>query len=84
MIITKWQDKPIVVEGIGKAKSVLMLGFSGKLKYSVLGNKLTIMPPAVSPATIPCNYSWVYKIENVTLEAPKKIKEEKSKIDGAK
>lgn len=57
VIITKCHDKPIVVEGIGKAKSVLIPGFSGKVKYSALGNKLTIMPPAVSPATIPCNYS---------------------------
>jgi alpha-L-fucosidase len=54
LIVTKWQDKPIVVEGIGNAKSVSMLGFNGKVKYSVSGKKLTIMPPVVSPATNPC------------------------------
>ena len=64
LIVTKWQDKPILVEGIDKAESVNMLGFKGKVKYSVSGNRLTITPPAVSPATIPCQYAWVYKIKN--------------------
>jgi alpha-L-fucosidase len=40
-----------------------MLGFNGKVKYSASGNKLTITPPTVSPATIPCQYAWVYKIK---------------------
>ena len=62
VIVTKWQDKPIMVEGIGNAKSVSMLGFKGKVKYSVSGGKLTINPPAISPATNPCNYAWVYKV----------------------
>jgi hypothetical protein len=64
VIVTKWQDKPIVVEGISKAEAVSMLGFSGKVKYSASGIKLTITPPALSPATNPCDYAWVYKVTN--------------------
>jgi alpha-L-fucosidase len=64
VIVTKWQDKPIVIEDINAAKSVSMLGFSDKVKYSVSGKKLTIIPPAVSPANNPCQYAWVYKVQN--------------------
>jgi alpha-L-fucosidase len=64
VIVTKWQDKPIVVKGIGNAQTVSMLGFSGKVKFSASGNQLSIIPPAVSPATIPCQYAWVYKLPN--------------------
>ena len=64
VIVTKWQDKSIAVEGIGNVKAVSMLGFNGKVKYSVSGAKLTITPPAISPANNPCDYAWVYKVEN--------------------
>ena len=64
VIVTKWQDKPIVVEGIGKAKSVSMLGFDGKVIYSMAGNRLTINPPVISPSTNTCDYAWVFKITN--------------------
>jgi alpha-L-fucosidase len=42
-----------------------MLGFMGKVKYSVSGGKLTITPHALSPASNPCNYAWVFKVKNV-------------------
>jgi alpha-L-fucosidase len=65
VIVTKWQEKPIVVENVRNTKSVTMLGFLGKVKYSVSGGKLTINPPSISPATNPCNYAWVYKINQL-------------------
>jgi len=64
LIVTKWQDKSIVTEGIGRAKSVSMLGFLGKVKYSFSGSKLTIVPPVFSLATNPCDYAWVNKVQN--------------------
>jgi len=64
VIVTKWQDKSIVVEGIGKAEAVSMLGLNGKVKYSVSENKLTIVTPAISPANKPCDYAWVFKIKS--------------------
>lgn len=64
VILTRWQDKPITVENIGTAGNVTMLGYNGKVKYSVSGNKLTITPPGINPANIPCQYAWVFKIGN--------------------
>lgn len=63
VILTKWQDKPIEVTEINKATSVSMLGFNGKVKFSTSGNKITITPPALSPANNPSNYAWVLKIK---------------------
>jgi len=64
VIMTKWSGLPIVVEGIGKAQSVSMLGFNGRVKFSSSGNKLIIIPPAITPATNPCQYAWVFKLTN--------------------
>ena len=64
LIVTKWEDKPIIVEGIEKAESVTMLGFLGKIKFSQKGTTMTIIPPILSPASNPCNYAWVYKLKN--------------------
>ncbi|MGV8137253.1 MAG: alpha-L-fucosidase [Mangrovibacterium sp.] len=65
VIMTRWSDLPVVVEGIGKTQSVSMLGFNGKVKFSSSGNKLIIIPPAITPATNPCQYAWVFKLTNV-------------------
>jgi alpha-L-fucosidase len=64
VIMTKWQDKPIVVEGIQNLRSVSMLGFNGKVKYSASGSKLTITPPAINPGNSPCQYAWVFMVKN--------------------
>lgn len=63
VLVTRWQDQPIRVEGVGRAGAVSLLGFKGKVESSVSENKLTITPPAVSPATNPCNYAWVFKVQ---------------------
>jgi alpha-L-fucosidase len=64
LIITRWQTEPMAIHGILKASGVTLLGFNGKVKYSVRGNKLTLTPPALSIATNPCNYAWVFKIQD--------------------
>ncbi len=61
-ITTKWEDAPIIIQGV-KAQNVKLLGFAGAVKAEANGGKLTIMPPVLSPATNPCSYAWVYKIE---------------------
>jgi alpha-L-fucosidase len=63
-IVTKWQDKSIVIEGIGNPQSVSMLGYVGKVKFSVSGDKLIIIPPVITPKTTPCQYSWVFRLKN--------------------
>ena len=62
--VTKWQDKPIVVEGVSKAEAVNMLGFKGKVKFNASGKRLTITPPVLSPGTNPSSYAWVFKVQN--------------------
>lgn len=64
VIVTKWQDKPIVVNGIAKSGAVTLLGFDGKVKSSASGNKLSITPPVITPANNPCSYAWVFKIKD--------------------
>lgn len=63
-IVTQWPEKPIVINGVSKSGEVTMLGFNGKVKYSVSGNKLTIMPPAITPANNPCSYAWVFRVKD--------------------
>jgi alpha-L-fucosidase len=64
VLVTKWQDSPITVKGIGKAKGVSLLGYGGKVKYAASGNKLTITPPVITPAISPCQYAWVFKVKD--------------------
>lgn len=64
LITTQWQDKPIVIENVGKSISVTLMGYNGKVKYSTSGNKITIFPPAITPANNPCQSAWVFKVKN--------------------
>lgn len=64
VIVTQWQDSPVLVEGISKVGLVTLLGYNGKVKYSASGNKLSITPPLITPANHLCEYAWVFKVEN--------------------
>ncbi len=64
VIVTKWQDKPIQVPGINRCNEVSMLGLNGKVKHSISGNILTIIPPVITPASNPCQYAWVFKVKD--------------------
>jgi alpha-L-fucosidase len=64
LIVTRWQTRTVVINGISKAAEVTLLGYNGKIKYRISGNKLTITPPLVTPADNPCSYAWVYKISD--------------------
>lgn len=63
VIVTKWQDGPLVVKGVKGVKGVSMLGTDARVSYSRSGDKLIIRPLAIkSPEDLPCDYAWVYKI----------------------
>ncbi|MGV8095468.1 MAG: alpha-L-fucosidase [Mangrovibacterium sp.] len=64
VLVTKWQNSPIIIKSIGKAQGVTLLGYNGKVKYARSGNKLTITPPVITPATSPCQYAWVFKVKD--------------------
>lgn len=63
VICTKFPEEPMNIIGIKSAK-VTMLGFDGKVIAKESGKGLTITPPNVNPATSPCDYAWVFKLEN--------------------
>jgi alpha-L-fucosidase len=67
LIITQWQDKPIVVDKIEHVDDVSMLGYGGKIKYKQSGRKLTITLPAINPANNPCEFAWVFRIKKAFL-----------------
>jgi alpha-L-fucosidase len=62
LITTRWQDV-LAVEGVSPGAKVSLLGYKGGVKAAAKGGKLTITAPAVTPATVPCAYAWVYKLE---------------------
>lgn len=64
VIVNKWEDKPIVVENISEVKNVQLLGYNQNIRFHKKNNKLTIYPPALDLAKIPCEHAWVYKISN--------------------
>jgi len=64
VLCTRFPEKPVVVNGVAHAGKVTLLGYPGAVKAKDGAGRLTISIPAVTPATTPCNYAWVFKIEN--------------------
>jgi alpha-L-fucosidase len=64
VICTVWPEKPLVINGVSKAGEVSLLGSNVSVSAKQNGSNLNIDPPLISPATLPCNYAWVFKIEN--------------------
>ncbi|MCP5107778.1 MAG: alpha-L-fucosidase [bacterium] len=64
VIRTSWPGKAIVVAGLkpGKETVVTMLGLKKKIKWSIEDGKMSIEPPAITPAEVPCQYAYVFKI----------------------
>lgn len=61
VLCTRYPEKNVTVPGIKNPSSVQLLGFSGKVKFS----GTTITPPQMTPATVPCQHAWVFKLSNV-------------------
>ena len=51
-------------QSINSASEVVMLGVSEKISFKISGNAIQIKTPAISPASNPSEYAWVFKIEN--------------------
>jgi alpha-L-fucosidase len=69
VICTRWPQQEFQVSGVrGTEKTqVSLLGFDGPVEWKIVEDGLYISPPAVNPATVPCEYAWVFKI---TGDAP--------------
>lgn len=65
VLCTKFPTQDITVEGITKPAKATMLGLNAAVKTVFKAGKLSISPPAVTPANNPCHYAWVFKLENV-------------------
>jgi alpha-L-fucosidase len=63
VICTTFPETSIELECTKKPLGVSMLGYGGKIQYSCIGKILSIKPPAITPASNPCNYAWVFKVE---------------------
>lgn len=68
VIISEWNNKPITIKGINKAKNVVLLGLNKNIKYNLKNTRLTINPPVLDITNVPCQYAWVYKVENALKE----------------
>lgn len=65
VLCTKFPEQDVVVDNVGKPNKVKMLGLKPDVKFIYKNSKLIISVPTVTPANNPCNYAWVFKLENV-------------------
>ncbi|WP_316811702.1 alpha-L-fucosidase [Pedobacter heparinus] len=64
VICTKWPQVGIAVPSVKKADKISLLGSSAPVKTIIKNGSLRIQAPTLNPATMPCKYAWVFKIEN--------------------
>lgn len=64
VIVTEWNNKSLKINGTDKTSNVTLLGSTNNISYKNTNNGIIITPPVLDITTIPCQYAWVYKIEN--------------------
>ncbi len=62
VICARWPQTPLVVGTAADVKSVTLLGSDVDVPFSREGEKIAISPPAVTPATMPCEHAWTFKL----------------------
>ena len=67
VICTQWPEQEFRIEGIKKTErtKVRLLGYDGVVQWQTAEDGMSIQPPHVNPATVPCDYAWVFKISDV-------------------
>ncbi|MFC1529399.1 alpha-L-fucosidase [Gemmatimonadota bacterium] len=65
LITTRWPAGELYIDGItaGDVTAVSMLGVSGQLDWAPRRNGISIRPPDITPADLPCEHAWVIKIK---------------------
>lgn len=65
-ICTQWPVRDLVITGCGAGQGVQveMLGLERPVSWQVDGGRLTIAPPVISPAEVPCQHAYCFKISN--------------------
>ena len=64
MILKQWTDKPVALPNITNVANVKLLGYEGKIDYTLRDNILSITPPQLTIDKLPSHHAWVIKIEN--------------------
>jgi len=64
VICTSWPEEAISIDDFkpGKETVVTMLGLKKKIEWSTKEGKMVIQPPSITPAEVPCQYAYVFKI----------------------
>jgi alpha-L-fucosidase len=65
-----WPKDNMLTLGAAKATSqttVTMLGYAGAVKWTSLAPSggIVVFAPLLSPDQLPCQWAWVYKLENL-------------------
>jgi alpha-L-fucosidase len=64
VICTRWPVQPLAIPSITTAGKVSLLGSAATVHASCDANVLTITAPTVAPDSLPCEYAWVFKVED--------------------
>ena len=69
-VCTSLPRSSFLLKGVvaGKGTAVTMLGLSKKIKWQGTQNGISIIPPLISPSQAPCDYAYVFKIQNAGSE----------------
>lgn len=65
VICTKWPQTDIIIGAVKKVGKVSLLGTATPVKSEVKKGELRIIPPILNPATMPCQYAWVFKVSDL-------------------
>ena len=60
-----WRNEPFRVSGVNRVKDVRMLGTDVKIRWRMEGDDLVVEPPRLTPAEIPCEWAWAYRIDGL-------------------
>jgi len=63
VICTTWPEKELVIEGVKQFRKVSLLGSKVPVRSKVSGGRLIMSPPAINPGNMPCEYAWIFKVE---------------------
>lgn len=66
VICSQWPQKEFMIEGIKTTEktAVSLLGYEGVVEWQAMEDGVHIQPPPINPATVPCDYAWVFKISD--------------------
>jgi len=70
VICTKWPEKELRIEGVQATveTGLRFLGYDAELAWKPMDHGIEFAAPPLSPAVIPCNHAWVFKISGLSVD----------------